>query len=121
MRDGKPALVRQPKVNFVNDNSGKPVGIMRHIGQRPILTFGTSSGDKQMLQYATIGNEYPSLGLLLLHDDAEREYAYGPASGLPESKVGTFPQSLLDDATTQGWVIVRMKEDRDRVFPDSRE
>lgn len=118
MKDGKPVLMRQPKVNFIDDKAGKPVGIAQHIGQRPILAFGNSGGDEQMLQYTTMGNGHPSLGLLVLHDDAEREYAYGPAAGLPDSKVGTFPQSLLDDAVERGWIVVRMKEDWKTVFPE---
>jgi hypothetical protein len=117
--DGKSELIRQPKVNFINDKAGKPVGIAQHIGIRPILAFGNSSGDAQMLHYTTIGNEHPSLGLLVLHDDSDREYAYGPAAGLPDSKVGTFPQELLDEADTRGWVVVRMKEDWNRIFPNS--
>jgi phosphoserine phosphatase len=118
MIDGTPTLVRQPKINFIDDKAGKPVGIAQHIGQRPILAFGNSAGDLQMLQYTTIGNDNASLGLLLLHDDAEREYAYGPAAGLPDSHIGAFPQTLLDEAGAQGWIVVRMKEDWSRVFPE---
>lgn len=116
MQNGKPVLMRLPEVNFVDDKAGKPVGIGQHIGQRPILAFGNSSGDREMLQYAT-GGDGARLGLLVYHDDAEREYAYGPAGGLPDSKMGTFPQSLMDEAKTNGWVVVRMKEDWRRVFP----
>lgn len=119
MKDGKPALMRLPKVNFIDDKAGKPVGIGQHIGQRPILAFGNSDGDRQMLEYTTIDNAHPALGLLVLHDDGEREYAYGPAGGLPDSKIGTFTPSLLDEAADRGWIVVRMKEDWGRVFPGS--
>lgn len=118
MIDGKPVLMRLPKVNFVDDKAGKPVGIGQHIGQRPILAFGNSDGDRQMLEYTTIDNPHPSLGLLVLHNDSTREYAYGPAAGLPDSHVGTFPQSLLDEADQRDWIVVRMKEDWGRIFPE---
>ncbi|MCO6046938.1 haloacid dehalogenase-like hydrolase [Aeoliella sp. ICT_H6.2] len=116
MQNGKPVLMRLPKVNFVDDKAGKPVGIGQHIGKRPILAFGNSAGDREMLQYAT-GGDGARLGLLVYHDDAEREYAYGPAGGLPDSKMGTFPQSLMDEAGKNGWIVVRMKEDWNRAFP----
>jgi hypothetical protein len=121
MKDGKPALMRLPKINFIDDKAGKPVGIAQHIGQRPILAFGNSDGDRQMLEYTTIDNDHPALGLLVLHDDAEREYAYGPADGLPDSKIGTFPQSLLDEAEARRWIVVRMKKDWATVFPRERQ
>jgi len=116
MLDGKPALMRMPKINLIDDKAGKPVGIGQHIGQRPILAFGNSIGDLQMLQYTTAGDG-PRLGLLVYHNDAEREYAYGPAGGLPDSKVGTFPQSLMDDAQKAGWIVVGMKENWKVIFP----
>ncbi|MCA9285721.1 MAG: haloacid dehalogenase-like hydrolase, partial [Phycisphaerales bacterium] len=119
--EGKPVLMRLPKVDFVNDKAGKPVGIAQHIGMRPILAFGNSDGDRQMLEYTTIDNGRPAIGLLVLHDDAEREYAYGPAAGLPDSKVGTFTPSLLDEAESRGWIVVRMKEDWKTIFPRSTE
>src|SRR5690606_13558048 len=108
MVNGSPVLLREPKLNFMDDKTGTPIGINQHIGQRPILAFGHSDGDRQMLQYTTLGNRHPALGLLVLHDDADREYAYGPAAGLPDSKIGTFPPSLLDEATERGWIVVRM-------------
>jgi phosphoserine phosphatase len=117
MVNGTPVLMRLPKVDFIDDKDGKPVGINQHIGQRPILAFGNSDGDRQMLEYTTIDNPHPALGLIVLHDDAEREYAYGPAAGLPDSKIGTFPQSLLDEADARGWLVVRMKEDWREIFP----
>ena len=85
IKDGKPVLMRLPKLNFIDDKAGKPVGIGQHIGQRPILAFGNSSGDREMLQYTT-GGDGPRLGLLVYHNDAERENAYGRADGLPESR-----------------------------------
>ncbi len=119
-QDGRPVLMRLPQVNFIDDKAGKPVGIGQHIGQRPILAFGNSAGDLEMLQYATGGNG-ARLGLLLLHNDAQREYAYGPAAGLPDSKIGTFPQSLLDEAHHRSWVVVGMKEDWAQVLPPAGE
>ncbi|QDU86813.1 haloacid dehalogenase-like hydrolase [Pirellulimonas nuda] len=116
IKDGKPVLMRLPKVNFIDDKAGKPVGIGQHIGQRPILAFGNSAGDLEMLQYTT-GGGGARLGLLVYHNDAQREYAYGPAGGLPDSKIGTFPQSLMDQAEKSGWVVVGMKDDWGRIFP----
>jgi hypothetical protein len=116
IKDGKPVLMRLPKVNFIDDHAGKPVGIGQHIGQRPILAFGNSAGDREMLEYST-GGDGPRLGLLVYHNDGDREYAYGPAGGLPNSKVGTFPQDLMDEAEKKGWVVVRMKDDWKQVFP----
>lgn len=119
VKDGRPVVMRLPEINFVDDKAGKPVGINQHIGQRPILAFGNSSGDREMLQYAT-GGDRPGLGLLVYHNDAEREYAYGPAGGLPDSKIGTFPQELMDEAEKNGWVVVGMKDAWSRVFPAER-
>lgn len=119
MKNGAPVLMRLPQVNFVDDKAGKPVGIGQHIGQRPILAFGNSSGDREMLQYAT-GGDGARLGLLVYHNDAEREYAYGPAGGLPDSKIGAFPQALMDEAKKSGWIVVGMKEDWNRIFPKAK-
>lgn len=116
VEDGKPVLVRLPKVNFIDDKAGKPVGIGQHIGQRPILAVGNSSGDREMLQYAT-GGDGARLGLLVYHNDAEREYAYGPAGGLRDSSIGTFPQELMDEAKQSGWIVIGMKEDWKAIFP----
>jgi len=85
------------------------------IGRRPHFAFGNSVGDQQMLEYTNAGGG-ARLGLLLLQDDAKREYAYGPAQGLPASKIGTFTQALYEEATTHGWIVVSMKNDWDRVF-----
>ncbi len=118
MRHGKPVLMRLPKVNFIDDKAGKPVGIGQHIGQRPILAFGNSTGDREMLQFTT-GGDGARLGLLVYHNDGKREYAYGPAGGLPDSHVGTFPQSLMDEAEQSGWIVVGMKDDWNQIFSDS--
>jgi len=105
MRDGKPVLVRLPELNFIDDKSGKPVGINQHIGRRPIAAFGNSDGDREMLEY-TQGGIGARFMLLVLHDDAAREYAYGPAQGLPSTKLGAFTQSLHDQAKKDGWTVV---------------
>jgi hypothetical protein len=85
------------------------------IGRRPCAAFGNSTGDRQMLEYATAGDG-ARLGMLLLHDDAKREFAYGPAQGLRDSKVGTFTQALYDEAKQRGWVVISIKDDWNRVF-----
>jgi phosphoglycolate phosphatase-like HAD superfamily hydrolase len=112
---GTPALHREPKPFFINDHDGKPVGINLFVGKRPIAAFGNSSGDVAMLQWTGAGKG-PHLMMLVLHDDAEREYAYGPAAGLPDTKVGTFPQSMMDGAKKAGWSIISMKNDWKRIF-----
>ena len=116
LRDGNPVLVRLPEPNFIDDKEGKPVGIHQHIGRRPIAAFGNSSGDQQMLEY-TQGGSGARFMLLVLHDDAEREYAYGPARGLPDVKLGAFPPALDEHAKRDGWTVVSMKEDWKTVFP----
>jgi hypothetical protein len=116
MRHGKPALVRLPELNFNDDRADKPVGINQHIGRRPIAAFGNSRGDQEMLEY-TQGGSGARFELLVLHDDAAREYAYGPALGLPDVKLGAFPQALYDQAQKDGWTVVSMKNDWKKVFP----
>jgi hypothetical protein len=116
MRDGKPVLVRLPEINFIDDKAGKPVGINSHIGRRPIAAFGNSTGDQQMLEY-TKGGDGARIAMLVLHDDAQREYAYGPANGLPDTHVGTFTQALYDEAKMQGWTVISMKKDWKVIFP----
>ena len=96
-RDGKPVLMREPKVFFIDDKAGKAIGINLFIGKRPYAAFGNSTGDREMLEWTGAGVG-ARLKMLVLHDDAEREYAYGPAEGLPDTKVGTFPQALMDEA-----------------------
>ena len=113
--DGKPVLMREPKVFFIDDKAGKPVGINLFIGKRPVAAFGNSDGDRQMLEWTGAGDG-PRLMMLVLHDDPEREYAYGPADGLPDTKVGTFPQPLMDEARQRGWTVISMKNDWKEVF-----
>ena len=112
VQGGRPSLLRLPRVDFVDDKSGKPVGIHKHIGRRPILAFGNSDGDFEMLQWTTLGSAGARLGLLLHHDDAEREYAYDRASS-----VGKLDRAL-DEAAGSGWLIVSMKNDWNAVFPE---
>jgi phosphoserine phosphatase len=115
MKDGKPVLMRLPKVHFIDDKAGKPVGINEFIGRRPVAAFGNSDGDRQMLEW-TGADGGARLMMLVFHDDAEREYAYGPADGLPDTKFGTFSQSLMDEAKQKGWVVISMQDDWKRIF-----
>jgi len=108
--DGKPVLVRMPEIDFINDKAGKPVGIYEHIGRRPILAFGNSDSDMQMIRYTTAGKGR-RLGLYLHHTDADREYAYDR-----DSHVGKLNKAL-DVATANNWIIVDMKRDWNKVFP----
>jgi hypothetical protein len=114
-QDGKPALLRLPRVFFVCDHAGKAIGINLFIGKRPQIAFGNSTGDREMLEWTTAGNG-ARLGLLILHNDPQREYAYGPAEGLPDTTVGFFPPSLLNEAKKRGWVVISMKEDWQKIF-----
>jgi phosphoglycolate phosphatase-like HAD superfamily hydrolase len=114
-KDGRPTLTKEPTL-LLNDNmAGKPEGIHLMIGRRPHAAFGNSTGDQQMLEYTGAG-EGARLMMLVLHDDAEREYAYGPAQGLPDTKVGTFTQPLYDEAKKKGWTVISMKNDWKRIF-----
>jgi phosphoserine phosphatase len=115
VQDGTPVLKRERKIFFVDNKDGKATGINLFIGKRPSAAFGNSDGDREMLEYTTAGSG-ARFGMLVLHDDKVREYAYGPAAGLPDTKVGTFPQSLLDEARTRGWAVVSMKNDWKRIF-----
>jgi hypothetical protein len=114
-RDGKPFLTKEPKLLLNDNDAGKPEGIHLMIGRRPHAAVGNSTGDRQMLEYTRAGDG-ARLSMLVLHDDAKREYAYGPAQGLPASKVGTFTQALYDQAKQQGWIVVSMKDDWKKVF-----
>jgi hypothetical protein len=114
-KNGRPVLTKDPKLLLNDNNAGKPEGIHLMIGRRPYAAFGNSTGDRQMLEYTKAGNG-ARLAMLVLHDDATREYAYGPAQGLPATKVGTFTQALYDEATKQDWVVISMKNDWKRVF-----
>lgn len=114
-QDGRPVLMRDPKVFFIDDNAGKPVGINLFIGKRPYAAFGNSAGDEQMLEWIQAGDG-ARLTMLVLHDDPAREYAYGPANGLPDTNVGTFTQALYDEAQSKGWNVISMKNDWKRIF-----
>ncbi|MCX5496246.1 HAD family hydrolase [Kaistia dalseonensis] len=118
-KDGKPVLMREPKMFFVDDGVGKAVGINMFIGKRPLIAFGNSDGDRQMLEWTTAGDG-ARLGLLVLHDDAVREFAYGPANGLPDTKVGAFSQSLMDEAASRKWTVISMKNDWARIFAEPK-
>ena len=115
LKDGKPALIKESKLLLNDNNAGKPEGIHLMIGRRPVAAFGNSTGDREMLEYTT-ARSGARLGMLVLHDDATREYAYGPAQGLPDSRVGTFTQSLYDEAKKGGWAVISMKNDWNRIF-----
>jgi phosphoserine phosphatase len=110
-REGKPVLIRTPKIDFVDDKAGKPVGIQRHIGRRPIAAFGNSDGDLQMLQWTAAGPG-PSLEVLVHHTDAAREYAYDRQAPSPIRL-----DKALDEAGPRGWTVVDMKADWKAIFP----
>jgi phosphoglycolate phosphatase-like HAD superfamily hydrolase len=109
MKDGKPVLTREAKMAFVDDGPGKPVGIYRHIGKRPILAFGNSDGDLQMLQVTAAG-EGRRLALIVHHDDAAREYAYDR-----DSHIGKLDKAW-DEARAKNWIVVSMKSDWRKIF-----
>jgi hypothetical protein len=111
MQGGTPVLVRLPKIDFIDDKAGKPVGINSHIGRRPVAAFGNSDGDRQMLEWTAAGKG-ARLMMLVHHDDAVREWAYGA-----KSKIGTFSDSLMAEAKKNGWLVISMKNDWKRVFP----
>jgi hypothetical protein len=112
MRDGKQVLMRLPKIDFIDDKAGKPVGIHKFIGRRPILAFGNSDGDHQMLQWTAAGSGPRFMGLVH-HTDAEREWAYDRTSS-----VGQLDKAL-DEALAKGWTVVSMKDDWETIFPPS--
>lgn len=114
--NGQSVLMRTPKLLLNNNFSGKPENIYLMIGRRPVAAFGNSTGDEQMLEF-TQGGSGARLMMLVLHDDPDREFAYGPASGLPKAKVGVFTQALYDEAKKNGWIIISMKNDWKRIFP----
>jgi hypothetical protein len=109
LRDGNPVLIRMPEIDFIDDGAGKPVGIHRSIGRRPIAAFGNSDGDYQMLRWTTAGPGR-RLGLIVHHTDARREWAYDR-----RSPVGRLSRAL-DEAPERGWVVVDMKTDWKKVF-----
>ena len=110
MQGGKPVLLRLPKVTFVNNGAGKPEGIESHIGRRPVAAFGNSDGDREMLEWTQVGGA-GRLMMLVHHDDAKREWAYGA-----ESKLNTFSDSLMAEAQKSGWFVISMKDDWKTVF-----
>jgi phosphoglycolate phosphatase-like HAD superfamily hydrolase len=110
-KDGKPLLVKLPEVLLVDDHGGKVEGINLVIGRRPLAAFGNSDGDRQMLEW-TQADSGPRLMMLVHHDDARREYAYGP-----KSRVGTFSDALMSEARQRTWSVISMKNDWYRVFP----
>jgi haloacid dehalogenase-like hydrolase len=107
---GAPVLVRLPELNFIDDKTGKPVGIQSHIGRRPIAAFGNSDGDQQMLEWTAAGTG-ARLALIVHHDDATREWAYDR-----KSPIGTLDKAW-DEAVAEGWTVVSMKNDWKRIFP----
>jgi hypothetical protein len=113
VRDGQPVIVRLPELNFIDDKEGKPVGIQQHIGRRPLMAFGNSDGDFQMLEWTTTGGG-PRFGLLVHHTDAEREFAYDR-----DSHIGKLAKGL-DEASAKGWTVVSMKDDWKAVFPTEK-
>jgi phosphoglycolate phosphatase-like HAD superfamily hydrolase len=110
LRDGKPVLMKLPELNFNDDKVGKPVGIQMHIGRRPIVAFGNSDGDLQMLEWAKGGGGV-RFALIVHHTDAEREWAYDR-----KSSIGHLDKAL-DAAQAEGWTVVDMKNDWKRIFP----
>jgi hypothetical protein len=109
LRDGKPVLIKLPQMNFIDDKEGKPIGIQTHIGRRPLMAFGNSDGDLQMLQWTTAGSG-PRFALLVHHTDAAREWAYDRTS-----HVGKLDKAW-DEAVAKGWTVVNMKDDWETIF-----
>lgn len=115
MREGKPVLLKLPEIGSIDDKVGKPININLEIGRRPVMAFGNSDGDLEMLQWTTMdhgdGSRYPRFGLIVHHTDAGREWAYDR-----KSHIGTLDKAL-DEATSRGWVVMDMKRDWKVVFP----
>jgi hypothetical protein len=111
MRDGNPVLIKEPKVEFIDDGAGKPIGINRFIGRRPLMAFGNSDGDLQMLEWTAAGRD-SRFCLIVHHTDAEREYAYDR-----DSHFGRLDRAL-DEAHEKGWTVVSMKNDWKKIFPE---
>lgn len=116
---GKPVLIKTEKLALNDNGPGKAEGIQLMIGRKPYASFGNTAGDQQMLEYTKSGSG-PRLAMLVMHDDSTREYAYGPAQGLPDTKVGTFSQALYNEASKSGWVVISMKNDWKRIFSFER-
>jgi hypothetical protein len=113
LRDGKPVLVRLRELDFNDDKAGKPVAIHKFIGRRPIMAFGNSDGDFEMIEWTTTAKG-PRFGLIVHHNDADREYAYDRKAGLGRLDKG------LDEAPKRGWVIAAMKLDWKTIFPSKK-
>ncbi|WP_229723883.1 HAD family hydrolase [Oxalicibacterium solurbis] len=113
LRNGKPVIVRIPQLDFNDDKAGKPVAINQYIGRRPIAAFGNSDGDFQMLEWVTSGNG-PRLGMIVHHDDGEREYAYDRKSFIGKLARG------LDEAPQRGWSLISMKQDWKQIYPQDK-
>jgi len=113
VRDGVPVIVRLPEIDFVDDKEGKPVGIQRQIGKRPIAAFGNSDGDFQMLEWTTSGAG-PRLAMIVHHDDATREFAYDRGSHIGKLERG------LDEAAARGWTVISMKDDWSTVYSPAK-
>ena len=115
-KDQQPILTKAPKFILNNMEAGKIENFYLLFGSRPYAAFGNSSSDdRQICEYTSAGDG-TRLAMLVLHDDARREYAYGPAQGLPDTKVGTFSQTLYDEAKSKGWIVISMKNDWNRIF-----
>ncbi len=114
-KDGRPFLTKEARLVLNDNNAGKAEGIHLMLGRRPHAAFGNTAGDREMLEYTGAGDG-ARLMMLVLHDDAKREYAYGPATGLPDTKVGTFSQALYDEAKKRGWTVISMKNDWKKIF-----
>jgi phosphoglycolate phosphatase-like HAD superfamily hydrolase len=112
---GKPILTKEPKLLLNDDHAGKPEGIHMMIGRRPVAAVGNSIGDQDTLEFTKAGPGL-RLAMLVMHDDAVREYAYGPALGMRDSKIGTFTQDLYDLAGKSGWLVISMKNDWKQIF-----
>ena len=110
MRNGTPVLLRMPEIEFINDGPGKPVGIQKFIGRRPVMAFGNSDGDLQMLQWTTSAGG-PRFALIVHHTDADREWAYDR-----KSSIGKLDRAL-DEAVAKGWTVVSMKDDWKTIYP----
>jgi phosphoglycolate phosphatase-like HAD superfamily hydrolase len=111
LRDGKPVITKLPELNFVDDKAGKPVAIHHHIGRRPIAAFGNSDGDFQMLEWTTSRRDTLSLGVIVHHDDAQREWSYDR-----ESHIGRLDRGLTE-AGNRKWIVASMKRDWKRIYP----
>lgn len=115
-KEGPPILMRLPEMFFISNYGDKPVGINLFIGKKSFAAFGNSDGDREMLEWTQEGGG-KKLMMLVYHDDPEREYAYGPAGGLPNTTVGKFSDSLMEEAKKNDWIVISMKKDWKKIFP----